>query len=130
MKRRSGNPLPSEQVRGLALFDSLRSPLLAPQDARAEALGTRAGEHEEHRARILAVFRTHGTLTADAAGALCGLQPLQCRPRVCELASLDYGRQIRPVGVGRSAWGIVRISSELGWAAALGNPAATYEVNE
>ena len=90
-------PSPAEQVEGLGLF--------APADARAEGLN-REAEHALHCRLILDAYERLGPMTADAAGAAVGLQPLQCRPRVCDLAGKKYNYQLRPSGKrGTSAYG-------------------------
>ena len=90
-------PSPAEQVEGLGLFQ--------PADARAEGL-SREAEHELHARLILEAYERLGPMTADDAGAAVGLQPLQCRPRVTDLAGKKYNYQLRPSGKrGTSAYG-------------------------
>lgn len=106
MKRHSSSPLPSQQTAGLALFDSLSTPLLTRRDAREAAQHTAAADRD----RLLEAIRCAGKLTADDAGAACHMAPLSARPRVSELYAAGA---IRPAGRGRSA---------------SGNPATLWEV--
>ncbi len=81
-------------------------PLFLPTDAREAARDRRDKSHAEHRRLIIEAYRAYGPMTADDAGARVGLQPLQARPRVSELASARFGNQLRPTGRrGRSAYG-------------------------
>lgn len=73
------------------LFESIREPILAPKppaNTRREAHEKAQGAAALNRARILAAYKAHGPMTADAAGEKCGLIPLAARPRVTELVKM------------------------------------------
>lgn len=88
-------------------LDLFCDPALSRRIAREQALGVSA----QHRAELLDALERYGPQTADDAGALVRLGPLQARPRITELAKAGL---IEPTGERRPS--------------ALGNPSAVWRV--
>ena len=66
-----------------------------------------APKDEAHRAIILRALKAHGSMTADQAGEVVGLNPLQCRPRVTQLYKLGLVEKTgekRPSSGGSPSW--------------------------
>lgn len=88
-------------------LDLFCDPALSRRIAREKIEGVSA----KHRAELLAALKAHGPQTADDAGDLVGLGPLQARPRITELAKAGL-----IVATGRRR------------PSALGNPSAVWRV--
>lgn len=92
---------------GLALFDAV-SARTTPNATRKEAQEQAKRSSEATRRKLFEVIRAHGPITADDAGAKLDLTPLQCRPRVCELARSgdieDAGRGVSASGNSATLW--------------------------